>query len=224
MPQRAVFPLIEDNAHNSFLNVCKEKLITKLNEECGDLELRLPLPKNCNGIENLLNNELPSALAFPAKRYLLLIDLDYRTEQEVFSLVADTLRRTRTKGSGSLGQPNSIGAASVSVTEEWGNVIKVKVRAMEKIITILPLGIPDLLPNRIKSHSVEDYSLLPFENQIPKVVEGVRSKDFLTSLIEDMKIAQAIIDEARRTSIESQANIIQNYLRPLWTEACRSTA
>ena len=196
--------LIEDEAHKNFLSQCGQ-IVSDLNNECS-IGLRFEFRAvNCHGMHELVINVLPSYLAFPTERYLLVLDLDDKNEYSLREWIVDHIKHARTKQF----------SHAIRVESKRDNVISVVINNKRKKIVILPLGLnKKLLPN-IRIHSVEDYCLVQVSRKL-KAKRGDNSKMIIKDLIRDEKINEQEIQMNTEKSINDCSDVLSKYLRPLW--------
>jgi hypothetical protein len=199
---RRINTLIEDEAHKMFLHHCIS-IVSELNGECETtFELT---PMNCHGKYELVANRLPSFLELATKRFLLVLDLDDKSETCLINWIVGCIKNARTKQF----------SHTIKVVDQHKNVINVIMNKQRKMIVILPLGLNRKLLSTIRTHSVEDYCLV----QIPQMLKGKHtdnSKNIMNELLFDNKITKQQIQTFIEKSINDHRNLISNYLRPLW--------
>jgi hypothetical protein len=92
------------------------------------------------------------------------------------------------------------------------------VQKQKKIIVILPLGLPDQLPSKIRHHSVEDYVLkqLLKRSNYKRDIRSPKSKEVYQEILNSHGLSErALISDLFQSIIEN-ATDIKNHLRPLW--------
>lgn len=92
MTLRKIYTLIEDEAHRNFLSLCSN-IVLELNRECST---GFELSPSCHGIYELVVNKLPSFLAFTARHYLLVLDLDDNNELSLVDWIVDCIKHAKT--------------------------------------------------------------------------------------------------------------------------------
>jgi hypothetical protein len=200
--ERKIPALVEDKAHRYFLE-CKN-IISKINKKCICNFVLDPI-MNCEGKNNMVHATLPSALAVSQKRLLLTLDLDYKTDHDLTRWVENSLNNAHTKD-----------GVSIKIIDCRNNCITVKINKVEKIIVIMPLGLPEELPKKILAHSVEDYPLadLLFKG---KFFKGSKVLDSSKKTLNELKEHKSINEQqSTRSSINRNAKIISRYIEPLW--------
>jgi hypothetical protein len=107
---------------------------------------------------------------------------------------------------------------SVKIISYRDNCITVKINKVEKIIIILPLGLPDELPKNIQSHSVEDYILVELFSKGVDERVGDSSKKILNEMKERMSIQKQkqLVQSSMRSSINKLEKLISQYIEPPW--------
>jgi hypothetical protein len=201
--ERKILVLVEDVAQRYFLESCKN-IISKINKKCICNFVLDPI-MNCEGKDNMVHTALPSALAVSQKRLLLTLDLDYKTDHDLTRWVENSLDNAHTKD-----------GVSIKIIDCHDNCITVKINKVEKIVVIIPLGLPNELPKKIQTYSVEDYILadLLFKG---KFFKRGKVLDSSKKTINELKERKSINEQqSRRSSINRNEKIISRYIEPLW--------
>jgi len=192
--------------HLKFMNCCNENIFPELNKECSS-SLKAEVPYGADklhGKAEMLVNTLPSYL-FLGEKFIIMIDFDSNNEEQLMKSIEDRLDKAKTKGT-STGH-----AYRIKITKRDGNVFHVLVGGKQKLIVIIPLGLPKLHPQFFKTHTVEDY-VFEQTNDTTKLSSSESSK----SALKTMKLQDGQITTHLKNGIKKHKDEIMNNLKPLW--------
>lgn len=192
--------------HLRFMNYCNSNIFPTLNGDCShNLTAVLPYPENrLHGKDEMLSNTLPSFLLI-GERFLIIIDFDRNTENEVLDLIEQKLNSARTKGTTRGHQ------SRIKIIERNGNFFRVMVAGKQKLIVVLPLGLLNLYPQFFSTHTVEDYIFEQIDDK-SKLSSNTTSKE----IINEMDLSRCEINNHLKAGITRHKHEIIEHLEPLW--------